>query len=258
MRHLFSTSLVFLLAVVLAGPAAAVKPRPGPGDSRIHLVDYDPEQVVELTATLGYQMSIEFGEAEKIESIAIGDSTAWQVTPNRRGNLAFLKPMSASPDTNMTVLTNLRTYYFQLAARAHKPKQVPLVSVRFVYPAPAFAIVLPPPPPEPEKPKERNVAYSYSGSIHTLPVRVFDDGEQTYFDFKTREDRPAIYAVDPDGQEAVINARQRDELVVVDRIARSFVLRRGSEVTTIYNDAFPAPEPSLVKERPKKSWWSRK
>ncbi len=257
MKRSVQAILVLALLTALGGSAGAVAPRPGPGDSRIHIVDYDPEQVVELKATLGYQMSVELGPAERIESIAIGDSVSWQVTPNRRGNIFFLKPMANGPDTNMTVLTNLRSYYFQLSAQPKSRKQVPLVSVRFVYPAPAFAVVAPPPPPEPEKPKEQNTAYSYTGSIHTLPVRVFDDGEQTYFDFKTREDRPAIYAVDPEGQEAVINARQRDGLVIVDRIARSFVLRRGSEVTTIYNDAFPAPEPSTLKERPKKSWWSR-
>ncbi len=257
MKHLGPAIFPLVLLFCLNAPAGAVTPRPGPGDSRIHIVDYDPEQVVELKAMLGFQMSVELGAAEKIESIAVGDSASWQVTPNRRGNLFFLKPMADGPDTNMTVLTNLRSYYFSLSAVRKTGKQKPLVSVRFVYPAPAFAVVAPPPPPEPPKPKERNLAYSYAGSIHTLPVRVFDDGEQTYFDFKTREDRPAIYAVDPDGQESVINAHQRDGLVVVDRIARSFVLRRGTEVTTIFNDAFPAPEPSTLKERPKKSWWSR-
>jgi len=256
MKH----ALPLLLAVVLAAaPAAAVLPRPGPGDARIHVIDYDPEQVVELRGTLGYQLSVEFDSAERIESVAIGDALAWQVTPNRRANLLFLKPMDASPETNMTVVTNLRTYYFQLSAQPHSAKRTPLVTVRFIYPAPAFAVVVPPsPPPPPAPPEERNVAYSYTGSIFSLPARVFDDGEQTYFDFKTREDRPAIYAVDPDGQEAVINSRERDGLVVVDRIAKSFVLRRGSEVTTVFNDAFPDPEPSMLTPRPKKSWWSSK
>lgn len=248
-------ALAFGLA---AGPAFAVSPRPGPGDSRIYVVDYDPDQVVELRATLGYQLSIEFDSTERIESVAIGDSLSWQVTPNRRANLMFLKPMADSPDTNMTVVTTLRTYFFQLSARQRVANRAPPMIVRFIYPAPAYAeVVPPPPPPPPAPPEERNTAYSYKGSLLTLPVRVFDDGEQTYFVFKAKEDRPAIYAVDPDGQEAVINAREKEGLVIIDRIARSFVLRRGSEVTTIYNEGFPGTEPSMLKERPKKSWWSR-
>ncbi len=250
---------ILLATVFIATSASAVAPRPGPGDKRIHVVDYDPEQVVELRGTLGYQFSVEFDQAEQIESVAIGDALAWQVTPNRRANLLFLKPMSASPDTNLTVVTNIRSYFFHLSAQPYSAKQVPLVNVRFIYPAPAYAVVAPaPPPPPPQPPEERNVAYSYTGSTLSLPARVFDDGERTYFDFKAREDRPAIYAVDPDGQEAVINARERDGFVVVDRIARAFVLRRGSEVTQIYNDGFPATESSELKPRPKKTFfWSR-
>ena len=76
-----------LLAVVLAlsaSSALAVVPRPGPGDPRIHVVDYDPSDVVELRSALGFQLSVEFDPAEKIENVAIGDSLGWQVTPNRR------------------------------------------------------------------------------------------------------------------------------------------------------------------------------
>lgn len=259
--------LVAALAFALAAaPAFAVTPRPGPGDSRIHVVDYDPQQVVELRATLGYQLSVEFDPTERIESVAIGDSLSWQVTPNRRSNLLFLKPMAESPDTNMTVVTTLRTYFFQLSARPRVGNRNPPIIVRFLYPTPAYAAVVPlPEPPPPAPPEERNVAYSYTGSVLTLPVRVFDDGELTYFAFKAQEDRPAIYAVDPDGQEAVINAREYQGLVVIDRIAKAFVLRRGSEVTKIYNDGFPGTEVSMLKERSKESlqrrpiasWWRR-
>ena len=51
-----------LLAVALAlsaSSALAVVPRPGPGDPRIHVVDYDPSDVVELRSALGFQLSVE-------------------------------------------------------------------------------------------------------------------------------------------------------------------------------------------------------
>ena len=76
---------------------------------------YDPSEVVELHGVLGYQLSLEFDPAERIENVAIGDSLGWQVTPNRKANLLFIKPMSLRPDTNMTVITNLRRYNFQLS-----------------------------------------------------------------------------------------------------------------------------------------------
>jgi type IV secretion system protein VirB9 len=240
---------------LLAGPALAVVPQPGPGDPRIHVVEYDPEAVVELRVALGYQLSVEFDPSEKIENVAIGDSLGWQVTPNRRANLLFLKPMSQRPPTNMTVVTNLRRYNFELSLRPRSAARAAPFSVRFLYAAPVVAYIAPPPPPPP--PVERNTAYSYDGSAKTLPVKVFDDGQDTYFTFRAEEDLPAIFAVDPDGGEAVVNTRQRDGYVVVDRLARGFVLRRGSEITRIYNDGFRVEEASALRQRKKDPWWRR-
>lgn len=248
------SALAFGLALA-ASPALAVVPQPGPGDPRIHLVQYDPEEVVELKVALGYQLSVEFDPAEKIENVAIGDSLGWQVTPNRRANLLFLKPMSARPQTNMTVITNLRRYNFELSVRPRSAARSAPFSVRFLYAPPVVAYIAPPPPPPP--PVERNASYSYQGSAKTLPVKVFDDGLDTYFSFREAEDLPAIFAVDPDGGESVVNTRQRSGYLVVDRVARGFVLRRGSEVTRIYNDGFRIEEASVLKARKKDRWWRR-
>ncbi len=247
--------LPLAIALALATPAGAVSPRPGPGDPRNQVVDYDPMAVVEVQAVLGYQLSVEFDPLERIENVAIGDSLGWQVTPNRRANIIFLKPMAARPSTNMTVVTNLRRYSFQLSVRrsAHA-RSIPF-SVTFLYPAPAMALI-PAPPPEPP-PQARNRDYSYEGSAKTLPVRVFDDGEATYFAFKEGEDLPAIYTLEADGSEAVVNSYQKQGFVVVSQVARGFVLRRGSEATKIFNDRYRVEEASSVRARPKQPWWRR-
>jgi type IV secretion system protein VirB9 len=248
--------LLAACCLALSGPAAAaVSPHPGGGDPRIGEVLYDPAQVVELSGVLGYQLTLEFDPLERIENVAIGDALGWQVTPNRKANLLFLKPMAQRPDTNMTVVTNLRRYEFQLSVRTKaKAAQIPY-TVRFVYPAPAR--VVPPPPPPP--PQDKNHAYSYQGSTKVLPTRMFDDGEATYFAFAEGGDLPAIYAVEADGGEAVVNSHMRDGYIVVDRVAPAFVLKRGADVTHVFNDGWKAEAVSALAPKPRaqKPWWRR-
>jgi type IV secretion system protein VirB9 len=255
-----SRRLLSALAAALAlsaAPALAIEPHPGAGDPRIFEVMYDPAQVVELKGVLGYQLSLEFDPGERIENVAIGDALGWQVTPNRKANLLFLKPQAKRPDTNMTVVTNLRRYQFQLSVREHADaRQIPY-SVRFLYPPVAVAVVEPPAPPPP--PVDRNHAYSYQGSAKALPTQLFDDGLATYFAFAPDSDLPAIFAVDPDGAETVVNSHMQDGYIVVDRTAPGFVLRRGSEVTKVFNDGWKGQMASTLSPKPreKQPWWRR-
>lgn len=249
--------LAILLALAAASPAGAVTPHPGAGDPRLAEVLYDPAQVVELHGVLGYQLSIEFDPAEHIDNVAIGDALGWQVTPNRKANLLFLKPMARRPDTNMTVVTNLRRYNFQLSVLDHVRAGAVPYTVRFTYPQAAVAVIEPPAPPAP--PVDRNHAYSYQGSSKALPLQMFDDGQSTYFAFGRDEDLPAIFAVDPDGAEAVVNSHMLLGFIVVDRIAPGFVLRRGSEVTKVFNDGWKGQQTSALSPKPRteKPWWRR-
>ena len=249
-------------AALLASPViGAVTPQPSAGDPRMRVAKYVPEEVVELVGDLGYQMTIEFGDGERIENVSIGDAQGWQVTPNRAANLLFLKPIDKAAPTNMTVVTNLRRYAFELQVRAKVPKgeeRSIIYGLRFAYPPP-------PPPPPSEKPPAKtppqvvNAAYSYEGSVKSLPARVFDDGKATYFQFGEGEDYPAIYAVENEKTEAVVNYAVRDGYVVVDQIARGFVLRRGPEMTRLYNDGFRETQPGPLSPRPrlKTRWWDR-
>ena len=250
---MFRTLLIAMLLVLGAGEAHAVTPRPGTTDPRIHFVDYDPFQVVELKGALRRQLTVEFDPSERIENVAIGDSLGWQVTPNRRANLLFLKPMAQRPATNMTVVTNLRRYNFLLTP-VSQPTRNQAFTVRFVYSAP---VTLAPAPPTADLPPEvRNAAYSFQGSRALLPTRIFDDGRDTYFAYPADTELPAFFALDSDGEEALVNLRLRDGLFVADRVAQGFVLRRGEETTRIFNDGFRRPETSLVPEK-RRSFWRR-
>jgi type IV secretion system protein VirB9 len=212
-------------------------------DRRIRTLPYNENAVVALTGHLGYQMMIEFKDDERIENVSIGDSLAWQVTPNRRATLLFVKPIEAGAATNMTVVTSLRRYVFELRAAEPRGPNDPAITyvLRFAYPAPPPAPVVVKPPPPPPPPIVRNTAYSQKGSAKIAPREVWDDGRFTYFAFAELLEAPVIAAVGPDGREGLVNSRNDGATVIVDAIAPAFVLRHGKERLTITNDALAGP-----------------
>jgi type IV secretion system protein VirB9 len=186
-------------------------------------------------------MTIEFGGGERIENVSIGDGLGWQITPNHKANLLFLKPLDAGRATDMTVITNLRRYVFDLHAQrpTRRADHALIFRLRFEYPEPFVAVPEPKPIPPPEPPRDVNHAYRIVGRAKIAPTRIFDDGQKTYFSFAATAEYPAIFAVDPDHKEAIVNTATRDGYLVVDRLAEGWVLRQGAEFTRITNDGFP-------------------
>lgn len=237
-----------LVGAVLAGPSlAAVTPRPGATDPRIRTVAYDPDQVVRLTGYIGIQTMLEFAPDERIENVSIGDSLGWQVTPNKRANLLFLKPLDRTAATNMTVVTDRRRYVMELVVAPPKAStKDQAYVVRFLVPAPVqVAFVPPPPPPPPAAPVARNSAYTAKGDANIQPTRIFDDGAATYFAWPEQADLPAVFVVGADGVEGLANAVVRDGYLVVDQLAPRFVLRSGKSSLTVTNGAFSAGASAL-------------
>ncbi len=225
-----------LLLAPLASQAAGL-PHPGGLDPRIQTVAYDPDQVVLLRGTPGYQFMLEFAANEKIETVSIGDSLGWQVTPNRKADVLFIKPISQSTVTNLTVLTDLRRYAFELRVAPPGGSDPILYIARMTYPQPAQAVAVetPPPPQAETAPVATNNAYSIKGSASLFPVRIFDDGHMTYFELAKDSAVPAIFAVSQDKSESLVNYLMRGPYIVVDQLSARFKLRSGKEVATVEN-----------------------
>lgn len=84
-------------------------------DSRIKTYIYSPNEVYLLVLHYGFQSHIEFAPNETIDTITLGDSYLWKITP--LGNKLFIKPMEKNIRTNMTIITNKRTYQFDIVAK---------------------------------------------------------------------------------------------------------------------------------------------
>jgi type IV secretion system protein VirB9 len=223
---------MLLLTTFLALSAATV-PRAGTADPHIQSVVYDPDEVIALKGALGWQIMIEFGADERIENVSIGDSLAWQVTPNKRAKMLFLKPLLRNGNTNMTVVTSQRRYAFDLSA-GPRTSHTPWV-LRFDYPAPVVEQLPPPPPPAPVK---LNFGYVRSGYSGIMPTRVWDDGRQTYFEFAAETPIPAIFAAGPGKKdESLVNVATRGRVQVVQQTGPRFILRAGSHFVTVTRTA---------------------
>ena len=238
-----------LLAAALAAPAAAE-------DARLVERLYDPDTVVKVEGRAGVQATIRFAEDEHIENVAIGDSQKWQVTPNKRANLLFVKPLEDRAATNMTVVTDKHTYLFDLVASpAHRN---PLYVLAFTYPeepedvqqadslepggptsvelaaaSDPYAVV---------DPAELNFAWAPKGDAGLLPARIYDDGNATFITWSSGTPLPAILIKDHKGDEGPVNFAVRGETIVVEGVPREIVLRSGEDSATLTNQG-PVREP---------------
>lgn len=262
--------IILALAMLALEGAASAQPSTveGPGfetapafakviDPRIRVIDYDPNQIFSIVGHTGYQMTIEFEPDEKVETVGIGDSSGWQVTPSGNASLLFLKPMAVVPVTNMTLVTNKRRYNLELSSRsgAKVNRESVTYVLRFRLPAPAAlsansgeARISP-------IPKEFwNHNYRFEGSKQLVPEEMFDDGRYTFIRFAENVETPAIFAVSGAEDENLVNSNLRGKYVMIDRVAGQIVLRQGKLVTRLFNEAFATtePGPNAPKPRPRK------
>ena len=218
--------LLVLLALLMPLAATAqVRPTPGPGDPRIQTVLYDTNQVVQLQVATGYQLTVEFALDERIENVAVGDSGAWQVTANKRGDHLFIKAVQSGVTTNLTVVTDARSYMFELLP-LYGPLPDMAYTVRFTYPAPAVAAVAD------ATPAAAPGRYKLGGAKAIRPTEIDDDGEKTYIVWPPEKPLPAIFAIDEKGREMLVDGAMRDGQYVIDSVKPKLLFRLDKDVAS--------------------------
>lgn len=238
-------ALVFLLAL-LAGAAPALSeslPKSVAADARIRVVPFQENNVVYLSGMLGVSTMVVFNEDEKVATIAMGDTVAWQAVPDQSKRFIFIKPLEANAVTNMNVITSRRVYNFILRGLPPGNTRDASFKVVFSYPEDKVtAAQLAQAKANASMPNLQaalshlellNYDYGYKGSAENKPVSVVDDGTKTFFQFSG--EIPAIFAVKSDGSETLINYRREGDRIVVDKISPQWTLRQGSVTTCIFN-----------------------
>ena len=227
--------------------SATTTPPPGITDPRVRTVVYHADEVYALSGVVGYQIDVEFANAERFVGLAAGDmgGIAFETTANH----LFIKPKAARLTTNLTILTDRHAYQFEYHAQRHGEAALERVyALRFLYPddeaARAAALVS-------IAARSRaaqqltddlkatrtalNVDYAYCGPRSLRPDAASDDGVQTRLVFGSRAEWPAVFVRNDDGTEALVNFTVTGDTLLIHRIARQFILRRGKLVACVVN-----------------------
>lgn len=220
-------------------------------DKRVTTVAYKDDDVVELVVKPGIATHIVLQAGEEYEAHAFGDSEAWHFSSYK--NNLFIKPAQPMGTTNLSVITNKRTYVFKVNFISEGSDLTDMFQVKFIYPNEINqAEVEANNKAEIENrlddaktQKVFNLNYTMKGGKTIAPINVWDDGTFTYFKFAGNTDMPAIYSVALDGssangQETLVNKTiegSGNDIAVMHKVSHLWRLRLGREVLDIRNDS---------------------
>lgn len=265
MKALLFLSMMF--AALAANAAGTVDPR-------IVYYTYSPDKVYPIYTALGEAFLVQFEKDERIKvdgdestALGMGDSKAWSV--GVRGNSLTMKPIGDFPGTNLLVVTNKRTYAFEISVTPDGKK--PTYIIRFKYPDTEAK--------EKEERKQQalnsvkeaqqraalkasiysknspvfNPKYNWVGMSSKMtsrtvtllkPTAAWDDGRFTHLQYDNSVSLPNFYKVNPDGTEALINSHidpLDPSTVVLHEVVRLIRVRLGNEVIELVNSGYTPP-----------------
>lgn len=224
-------------------------------DNRVQYFNYNENDVYTINTHIGKASLIQLENGESVDdeasALGMGDAESWSLAV--KGNNIIFKPIKAQPDTNIVLVTNRRTYAFDLR---NAQQYAPTYIARFIYPEEAAA---------PAKPEEKvvpatlqqvgvtaegqtvwidskfNMDYHYKGDKALKPTNVWNDGRFTYMRFNHGGDLPAIYRVLPDNSEMIVNQHIENDTVVLQEVSPVYRLRFGRQVGDVANMGVKTP-----------------
>ncbi len=235
--------IIFSCFLTFENAVSAQLPRFLGSEKKFRSYIFNPNEVYRYLGHYTYQGFVEFEKDETIQTISMGDPSLWLF--EHLGNRLFLKPVGEdNSQTNMTIITNKRIYHFELMAKEAKDindKDLIFVA-KFVYPDEKDRNILEfPKAIASDEPDLRDLSiynfnYQYTGEAGITPIKVFDNGEFTYFEFsKKNAEVPAIFSVDASGFESLVNFRASGSYIIVEKVTSQFTLRSGSDIVCVYN-----------------------
>ena len=253
-RHIYSFLLYVLCCLICnvlsvnISLSATIYPQRTGSDGHFKTWLYRNNGIYYFEGYYQHPVQIEFASDEKIETIYLPKPNAWSITT--MVNMMLLTPIIEDAETTMTVMTNKRTYYFEMHPRTANgaiDKDVPY-NIKFRYTSSqknsggnssANGSIIQyntNKAPDLANADKYNFNYTVSGDVSITPIKIFDDGRFTYFEFRDGGIIPATFSVDSEGNESPVNYRIVNQYFMVEGTNAVFTLRNGSETVCIFNE----------------------
>lgn len=225
--------------IARANAAARIQPTMSGYANALQIYSYSEGALFQVYATPGKVTDIVLEEGEALSGtgpVAAGDTTRWIIGDTVSGSGAgrrvhiLVKPTRPDLQTNLVINTDRRTYHLELRSTA----STYMPSVGWRYAKVQADSDEPPATPQPPAVADLNFAYRISGDRPAWrPVRVFDDGRQTFIEFPAavaQSQMPPLF-VGEAGQRAtdLVNYRVQGRRIVVDRLFQRAELRLGDK-----------------------------
>ncbi len=269
--------LVFLLFLMPSLLRAETAPNVSPYDSRVRVINYNQMDVVKLSTFYGVSTHVKFADNESITDVAVGDDVAWQIVPRDNHLFIKPKAKKADTNVTVVTNKRVYNFALVVVPRSIKDEKAwkdpnLVYDVTFRYPddeKAKFAADAAAKAKEEEIKRRReliksrfsdltaqgdiignagvensipleNQNYNYwmAGSPALSPTAARDDGRFTYLAFSHNRDMPAVYSVDAEGKEALINTNVVGNTIIIHRVVPKLVLRKGNAVVCIRNNSF--------------------
>jgi len=260
-----ATALALCLQLFSAVAQAQLMAEPLPGDPHLVVFPYDENNSYRLFVKPRAVTNIVLEPDERVSILALGDTSSFQSV--QKNHHIFLKPLFPNRTTWGTLVTNKRSYQFQIIATDDGAKWYQRVSFvhsdlvalreqaedRAVFDAVAGApggpvappanggLPLPPPASEPPAPTARSAdlhfGYKMEGKADFRPTHVYDDGKVTTLRFPENADLPAVFRI-VKGEVELLDYTQHPtatNVIVIPRILDSMLLKLGKEEVRIVN-----------------------
>lgn len=187
-------------------------------DSRIAVLRYAPGPPAQLRALAGAELSVLVPRGEHVQRVVVDDPGAVRVdVPNSHDGIvvAALRPVN---NVGLFVETEQQTYQFNLTVtyQGTVPWMVRVergpVSIHSQFPVTPISA-------------GPSGEWRVKGDKELMPATIRDDGAKVSIQWAKSQAIPAVFALDAQGQEQMVNGYMRGDVFVIDRVFEHLVFR---------------------------------